>query len=420
MAHGSSSLLPPISPSLSVSLLLLLLLLLSTVAVSLPSPRPRVSSHAQLLPSNPPKSAANTEGRTRCSERNRGFRTMVLGWALAGSRSCFLVQRPQSHLVRGFKWNAAKPPFFGGGELPTKAEIPEDTHQLHKQHQRRGWIWSNCCISTCHELEPRWLRPSVPVMVCSWSSSWRRTRLSYRNCNTEHQVHTVRNSTHNSSHLSLKIWDMELLWFHQKPDPDSPGSEDIQKFQDSISGSWKSSMLKCWRPMLNIWRLKALTHPRVRQRRNCADELVSRAHTSQQRFFVHPRFLKLFWSFPHLFLKYVGRTGISVVIEGHFRPQRPSVQGDTRQLCGFGTAFATIWPLCWKQQCGQAAGGVIRWCRTMHKMTHSEWEVIIPPTGACFTFWYSESSGLKSLLTIWNSMLKWGSRWSRLTHHGGE
>lgn len=48
----------------------------------------------------------------------------------------------------------------------------------------------------------------------------------------------------------------------------------------------------------NVEYLTALTHPRVRQRRNCADELVSRVHTSQQRFFVHPRFLKLFRSFP--------------------------------------------------------------------------------------------------------------------------
>lgn len=37
-------------------------------------------------------------------------------------------------------------------------------------------------------------RPSVPVMVCSRSSSWRRSRLSYRNCNTEHQLPTVRAS----------------------------------------------------------------------------------------------------------------------------------------------------------------------------------------------------------------------------------
>lgn len=41
------------------------------------------------------------------------------------------------------------------------------------------------------------------------------------------------------------------------------------------------------------------------------------------------------------------------------------------------------------------------------EMTHSEGEAT---TDTPLTFWYSESSGLKSLLTTWNSMLKWGSR----------
>lgn len=97
-----------------------------------------------------------------------------LAWRSLAAARVFLCRDPKVTLLEDSKEMQQNLPFLGG-EFHTKAEFPEATHQLTKQHQRRGWIWTNCSINTCPESEHWWLQPSVPVMVCSKSTSWRRS-----------------------------------------------------------------------------------------------------------------------------------------------------------------------------------------------------------------------------------------------------
>lgn len=145
-------------------------------------------------------------GEHAAAKEIRDSERWFLAWRSLAAARVFWCRDPKVTLLEDSNEMQQNLPFWeGSSTLEQRAEIPEATH-LHKEHQRRGWIWSNCSINRCHESEPQWLQPSVPVIVCSRSSSWRRPRP--RNCNTEHQLLTKRNSTHNSSHLSLIIWDM--------------------------------------------------------------------------------------------------------------------------------------------------------------------------------------------------------------------
>lgn len=123
MAHVSSSLL---SPSLSVSLLLLLL---STVAVSASLLRGR--GCLPTLGSCPPvllNQLPDTEGEICDSERR------FLALALAGSCSCFLVQRPQSHLVEDSNEMQQKKKTFlgvGGGVTLRQSSLKPCTSYIN-------------------------------------------------------------------------------------------------------------------------------------------------------------------------------------------------------------------------------------------------------------------------------------------------
>ncbi len=142
MAHRAFALSLSLSPLASNQSLFIFLTpplspLLSPVPISLPCSWPWVPSHAQLLNSHalPPLPMHVSRlhwGVTAAHEMwdSKGCVLALCGFA----RLCFLVQRPESHLARGFKWNAAKTgpkPLFKIGLL-SKAALATQTVFYHR------------------------------------------------------------------------------------------------------------------------------------------------------------------------------------------------------------------------------------------------------------------------------------------------
>lgn len=108
MDHGAFSL-PPLSSNQSLFIFPTpppISQLLSPVPISLPCSCLWGPSHAQLLPISP-KHVRKLHWRVTAAHEMWDSKRRVLAFCEL-ARLRFLVQRPESHLVWGFKWNAAK------------------------------------------------------------------------------------------------------------------------------------------------------------------------------------------------------------------------------------------------------------------------------------------------------------------------